>query len=474
QVAGNLGIDYIHKEDSYIDFNRQKLMPFKHSDRGPGHALLDFNADGELDIIWGGSHHMPNKLFVWKDTSFVETPLPTSLRDSVIEVMEIAIADIDGNGGQDIFLGTGGSFFFNDMPPLLDQVLIQRNAALAPTAIPESYSNTSVVSAHDYDGDGDKDLFCGNLGITNDYGQIPTSHLYANQNGNLTSIPLPKQGKLGMLTDALWDDVDKDGTKDLIIIGEWMSPQVLYNRNGKLENPKPMMDGLNGLWQCLIAHDIDRDGDRDYILGNWGSNAKFKASKEHPMKMYYGDLDGNGQTETLVTIEKNGRYYPLENSMDILSQLQSLRKKYPNYADFAGKDIQEILGDAFEDAQVLEAQELRSGYLLNKEEGFEFHPFQNELQVSPIMALAEHDFDGDGENELLAAGNYFGVKPLQGRFDSFPGALIDGEKSVLLTNGLGLDLAQKSVRHLSILQSDGKEYLLVTVNNGAAIIYQIK
>ena len=124
-------------------------------------------------------------------------------------------------------------------------------------------------------------------------------------------------------------------------------------------------------------------------------------------------------------------------------------------------------------ASVLHVTELNSGYLKNEEGRYYFVPFPEALQVSPITAFVNHDFDGDGSQEILTAGNYFGTTPFHGRFDSFPGALISSENDIILTDDMGLDLTQKSVRHLNILTCNNSTYLLVTFNNEEAKMYTL-
>jgi hypothetical protein len=191
--------------------------------------------------------------------------------------------------------------------------------------------------------------------------------------------------------------------------------------------------------------------------------------------MYYHDFDANGTTETIVCIEKDKNYYPLLGLDDLAQQLVVLRKSFPKYEDFAGKTIDEMFDKKLlKNATVLEVHELRSGYLKNEAGTFSFVPFQNEMQVAPIRAFLEYDFDADGENEVLAAGNYFGIAPIQGRLDSFSGALIKSETEIVLGPKLGIDFSNKAVKNLNLIHLKNKPYLLVTINNDSAEVYKIK
>ena len=474
QVENNLGIDFTHKEDRYIDFNRQKLIPYQVSDRGPATAIGDLNNDGLEDIFFGGSKHIPSTIFLNSITGFTETKIAAIANDSIKEDVAALIADFNHDSKNDLIIGSGGADFYSKMKPLLDSYYVQNDAGFVASNLPDYFENASVVKANDFDKDGDLDVFIGNNAVSNDFGNIPNSYILKNDRGDFSILENKSLQKAGMITDAIWDDFNNDGATDLIVIGEWMAPKFFKNENGKFIEEQVINGELNGLWQSITAFDIDNDGDKDYLLGNWGTNTKFKASQKFPMKMYYSDFDSNGSTETIVCIEKEGKYYPLLNFDDLSSQIVSLKKKFLSYKDFAGKPIELVFEDKILDkASVLYVQELHSGYLRNDNGKFSFIPFKNELQVSPITCFLKYDFEKDGKEEVLVGGNYFGVTPFHGRFDSFPGALIKSENDFILGNKLGLHLSNKASKHLNILTQNNKVYLLVTMNNNSAQVYEI-
>lgn len=475
KVENNLGINFEHVEDNYTDFNRQKLIPYQISDLGPALALGDINNDGKEDILFGGSKFFPPKFYVQTDSNYVEIKIPSISKDSINEDVSAVIADFNKDGKSDIILASGGADFYNKMKPLLDNYYVGSDTLFITTSFLESYENAAVLREFDFDKDGDVDLFVGNNATTNDFGKIPVSYLLENDKGVFKSVQNNTFENVGMVTDAIWEDFDKDGAIDLIIVGEWMAPKFLKNTNGNFKMINVGVEGLNGLWQTIIPFDVDEDGDTDYLLGNWGTNTKYKASKQFPLKMYYADFDANGSTETVLAIEKNGQYYPIDDFQELASQMVDLRKKFTTYTAFAGKTIEEVFDSkALEKATLFHVNELSSGYLKNTDGAFEFVPFAKDLQVSPLRAFLKFDFDSDGKEEVLVGGNYFGIKPFHGRFGTFSGALIKQENNVQLGSQIGLDFSLKSIRHLKIIKINNKPYLLATFNNDKAQVYKLK
>ncbi|MBT8209668.1 MAG: VCBS repeat-containing protein, partial [Eudoraea sp.] len=474
KVDDNLGIDFEHVEDNYVDFNRQKLIPYQISDRGPALAIGDLNTDGRQDIYFGGSKFYPAQVYLQTDTTYVQMPYTAITRDSILEEISAVIEDFNRDGKSDLFLGTGGGDFFNQSKPLLDRYFVQKDSTFEQASLPDYYEHAAVVRPHDIDDDGDLDLFVGNYTRSNDFGKVPPSYILQNDKGIFTLIQSRELENLGMLTDAAWTDLDGDGKKELVVVGEWMTPRAFSNDKGKLSEIALLDESASGLWQTVIAQDIDGDGDQDLVLGNWGTNSKFRASEDKPLKMYYGDFDSNGSTETLIALPKDGKYYPIEGLDGLSGQIESLRKKFNTYHSMAGKPIEEILDkNVLNKGSLYEVNELRSGVLINEGGTFAFSAFPEELQLAPITAFLAYDFNQDGKEEVLAGGNYFGVKPYHGRFGSFSGAMIAGKNDVILGHEIGMDLSQKSVRHLNIIHLQNQPYVLVTYNNNKAEVYQL-
>ena len=465
-----LGINFTHVEDNYLDFNREKLIPYRISDRGPGFAKGDINNDGKEDVFFGGSKFIPSTVFIQNQDGFQSMEMTMIKNDSITEGISAFIADFNGDGSNDLLVGNGGGDFFGNSKPLADQLYTSDSPDWIQADFPEFFQNTSILRPFDYDNDGDLDVFIGGQTKTAQFGKEVPSYLLINQNGKFEiddGFTLT-----GMVTDAIWNDFNQDGKNDLIVVGEWMSPRFFENSgDGLVETIKTT---ISGLWQSIHPFDIDKDGDFDYLLGNWGLNSKFKASEKYPLRLYFSDFDNNGQTETITAFEKNGTYYTLEGLDALAAQMVHLRKKFNTYTSFAGKSVEDVFEPKqLEKAELLEVTTLASGYLKNNGGNFEFVPFPSTLQVSPIMDFVSSDFDVDGHLEVLAGGNYFGVKPYHGRFDSFPGALIKSENEIILGNQLGLDLTQKSIRHLDTLSFNGRAYLLVVYNNQEVEVYKI-
>ena len=469
----NLGIDFTHQENDFVDFTAQKLIPYQRSDRGPATVVGDLNNDGKKDIFFGGSQGKLAAIYLQNEKGFSKKAFNSIYLDSIYEDASAVIGDFNGDKQNDLVVASGSGQYAAD---LIHRLYLGNG--LIKSAFPDTKAmNASVIKTIDYDKDGDLDLFIGNNSKYNSFGRMPDCYLLNNNKGVFSIVQSKAFEAIGMVTDAVVTDFNKDGNLDLIVVGEWMKPKFFANIKGSFkEVTESLLPGnQNGLWQSICAFDIDHDGDQDYLVGNWGMNSKFKASQDFPMKMYYDDFDTNDTFETIVAVEKNGKYYTTMGLDELAEEFSGMvKKKFTSYKSFAGKTLEEVFDPKMLDkAKLYEVHNLKSGYLRNDKGKFTFVPFSNKMQVSPITSFVKADFDGDRQEEVFAAGNYFGVTPYHSRFDGFSGALIKNEKTIYLGNQIGIDLTQKAVRHLDIIPFNGKKYLLVTINNKKAEVYDL-
>jgi enediyne biosynthesis protein E4 len=422
-VSQKLKIDWKHEPSAFSDFAANPFLLHKVSSQGLKMAVAEVNGDGDEDIFIQHSIHSPvyddnNRLpkFNKHDSSILYTI------KSAGQIVDALFFDADNDGDNDLITVSGGNQFFGADDHLKDH--LYRNDGEGNFAddysFPSLYENKSCVKACDFDNDGDLDLFIGGRVNARMYGMMPGSTLLQNDGrGNfkpVTETLAPELSFVGMTTDAVWQDVDKDGWSDLLIVGEFMPITFFKNKRGKLKKEILLEQPTHGLWNCIEAIDYDADGDKDFLVGNWGTNSKLKADAENPLKLYMVDYDNNGDYDPLLCIFKEGNYYPFLNKEDLEKRLPILKKKYLKYSDMAGKTAEQIFGGKLNDARVLEVSTLQSGLLKNDNGKISLHPLPADLQKAPIFSFEQ--IDVRGQKYLLAGGNFYGTQPYEGRYDA--------------------------------------------------------
>src|SRR5690606_93394 len=246
-VPDNLGLDFVHVEDNYTDFNREKLIPYQVSDRGPAVALGDLDNDGKMDVFFGGSKFSPPQIYVQQDSIFGPKKFNGIQKDSIRENISAAIADFNNDQRNDLVVTAGGGDFYGNSSALLDAYYVRTDTTFSNGQLPEFFQNSSVVKPFDFDGDGDLDVFVGGHTITGQFGAPANSYLLENDRGEFRLVENFSMHSKGMVTDAIWTDFDGDGSTDLILVGEWMSPKFIKNDKNIFTEVNPL--NMNGLWQ---------------------------------------------------------------------------------------------------------------------------------------------------------------------------------------------------------------------------------
>ena len=429
-----------HNEDNFVDYNYEQLVSKMISREGPAIAIADVDKNGLDDIYIGGSRGDISQLILQnKPGVFVNTEQSFLITTNPYEDTTAIFIDIDSDGDQDLVVGSGGN------NPTLPNSLIQDRVYLNDgngtfsydsMALPNYISNTSVIAPHDFNGDGAIDLFIGNRSISGLYGVNPNSVLLQNNgNGvfeNVTDLKAYDFNELGMITDAEWIDLSGDNQKELIIVGSWMSP-VVYSFNGVyFEKKATALDKLNGWWDEILNGDFNNDGTIDIVLGNKGLNSVYTGTEEAPARMYINDFDDNGTLEQIHTRDFDGIDKPIHIKSELISQLTFLKKTNLKFSEYAKKDIYGLFSkEKVNESIIKEVNESRSVVALNSGNfDFSITPLPNEVQWNSVNTGIVDDFNNDGNLDLILAGGEDNLKPQFSKLDS-------GFASLLLGNGDG-------------------------------------
>ena len=479
-TASSIGLDFVHKENEYNDFKDEILLPHKLSINGPFSVSEDINNDGLDDLFVGGAANQSGVLYLQtSEGGFIKSESQPWGLDKSSEDLGSLFFDADGDKDMDLYVTSGGNEFRSGNPLLKDRLYLNNGFGVfekSNKAIPSIYESTQRVTSSDIDNDGDLDLFIGNRLISGQYPFPASSYLLINQNGifKMASESIaPDLVNIGMVTDAVFTDIDQDNDEDLIVVGEWMNITVLLNDSGKFTNNTIDygLEKTRGMWWAITASDIDNDGDDDYVIGNLGKNNKFKASVEHPFKVYANDFDNNGTNDVVLAKFYKDDYVPLRGRECTSQQMPYVAEKFKDYHSFASSKLLDILPeDKLGDAVVYEITNFESIILINDNGKLTVKPLPLDVQISPIKSSIVNDFNGDGFKDMLIVGNHYGVEVETTRYDAGYGALLlgDGENNFkfLSPKESGFYTPHDS-RSISVINQKNGNYLVVVTNNNA-------
>jgi len=426
-----------YTENRHVDFDYEGLIAKMLSQEGPTISVADVNNDGHEDIFIGGAQGQIAKLYLHQGNGLL-TPAPTAdvfREDRLLEDTASAFFDADGDGDMDLLIGSGGNqpdrtanyenrLYLNDG---------NGNYSRSPNSIKTIAHNVATIAPHDFDEDGDIDIFIGSRSVPGIYGINPQHLLLENDGtGNFNDITESRGFKLkdvGMLTDATWADMDGDSKKDLVLVGDWMAP-LIFKNSGRRLSPltNSSLSHLSGWWNALSAQDLDGDGDTDLILGNQGSNTAYSATEETPAKIYINDFDDNGTIEQIVTRNVNNRDVPVALKRELTAQLVSLKKENLKFSDYAKKSIDELLSaEVLAQSIVKTATISESIVALNNGNGnYNIQKLPREVQFSCVCTISCSDINKDGILDIMLAGNNFELKPQYSRQDANYGSVLLG------------------------------------------------
>ena len=436
-----LGVDFTHKENEFDDFTEEILLPHQLSQNGPFIESDDVNNDGLKDIFIGGAANQSGALYLQNSQgNYVKSTSQPWQLDKASEDLGVLFFDVDNDGDKDLYVTSGGNEFKEGNPLLQDRLYINDGGGKFDknkSALPKIYQSTQCIKASDIDNDGDLDLFVGTRLISGKYTFPATSYLLINNNGKFTKASnkaAPELKNLGMVTDAVFSDIDNDEDEDLIIVGEWMTVTVLENTKGSFNDASKkygLDDTTRGMWWSITASDLDNDGDEDYIIGNLGKNNKFKASKEHPFKVYANDFDNNGTNDVVLAKFYKTDYVPVRGRECTSQQMPYVAEKFKDYHSFASSKLIDILPeDKVDEAVIYQIESFESIILENKNGKLVKKSLPNEAQVSPVKSSVVLDINNDGFKDIITVGNHYGVEVETTRYDAGYGTVFLGSDNL--------------------------------------------
>ena len=489
EVSSKYNINYFHNEKNVQDFFKQRLLPHKLSQNGPCIAVGDINSDGNEDFIVGSSSSFSPRVFIQSDDSkFASRDLFQKEQEKKYEVESMTLFDADQDGDLDLYLVSGGNEYDIGSEWYQDRLLINDglgNFKNQQNRLPKMHVNGCIVRPADFDNDGDLDLFVGGHNKPGAYPLADNNFLLRNNNGffeDVTDITIPSLDSFGILTDALWTDINGDKRNDIILVGEYSPVTILLNKVKGFEKlESDTLEDTEGLWRAIEQVDIDLDGDLDYILGNLGKNNMLSLSPETPMYISTKDVDKNGSVDPLIfNSQQNSKgeldIYPIQFWDNLTQQSPMFRQEFNSYHSFSKANFEYYKEKGFIDNDsILIAKHSESKWIENLGEGnYKLNSLPDLLQLGPINDFLI--FGSGNKRKVFVVGNDFGGAPFEGNTDALQGTILhldenEGRK-VVSAQDSGFNVFGDAREIKSVRLKNGKILILVAQNQNKLLAFE--